>query len=108
MTSGQPVTIWWWPPSADGGQVPDFPPVDITGRIAAVQVDGCDRICLDTPAGPCVVACAMKMIAAQPRCGATNWTLGLTCNREPHPPGTAHYQDDGNSLRVWPNPGSED
>ncbi|MEU4590060.1 hypothetical protein [Micromonospora aurantiaca (nom. illeg.)] len=37
----------------------------------------------------------------QARCGAANTVLGLTCNREPHPPGTAHYQDDGNAVRTW-------
>ncbi|MFI6333248.1 hypothetical protein ACIBBG_33975 [Micromonospora chersina] len=35
------------------------------------------------------------------RCGATNPTLGLTCNREPHRPGSTHYQDVGNGVRAW-------
>lgn len=34
-------------------------------------------------------------------CGAVNLTLGLSCNREPHPPGTAHYHDDGLHVRSW-------
>ncbi|WP_165521818.1 hypothetical protein [Micromonospora zingiberis] len=38
------------------------------------------------------------------KCGATNPTLGLRCDREPHPPGTAHYQDNGNGVRAWYEP----
>ncbi|MFI6329869.1 hypothetical protein ACIBBG_16400 [Micromonospora chersina] len=38
------------------------------------------------------------------RCGATNPTFGLRCDREPHPPGTTHYQDDGVGVRAWYHP----
>lgn len=44
---------------------------------------------------------------ARPACGATNDVLGLTCDRPPHPPGTAHYQDDGNGVRAWYEPSSD-
>ncbi|WP_329013157.1 hypothetical protein OG271_03895 [Micromonospora rifamycinica] len=44
------------------------------------------------------------MTADRPICGAANTVLRLTCNREPHPPGTAHYQDDGNGIRAWYDP----
>jgi hypothetical protein len=54
--------IWWCPP--DGR-----PPIDITGRVAARHVPGCDRICLDTPAGPCADKCAMQWAAWAPKDG---------------------------------------
>lgn len=55
--------IWWWP-ALDGETVPDHPPIDITDRVAAVHVPGrCDRICLDSPAGPCVDECMLEWAA---------------------------------------------
>lgn len=44
------------------------------------------------------------MPTARAACDATNPTLGLRCDREPHPPGTAHYQDDGAGVRAWHEP----
>jgi hypothetical protein len=42
---------------------PTGPRIDITNRVAARAVDGCDRICLDSPAGPCAEYCYMKWVA---------------------------------------------
>jgi len=42
---------------------PIGPRIDITDRIAAHHVEGCDRMCLDTPAGPCAEWCVMKWVA---------------------------------------------
>lgn len=57
-------TVWWRPPAPDGETVPDRPPIDITDRVAAHHVPGrCDRICLDTPAGPCADECLVEWLA---------------------------------------------
>ncbi|MEU8264451.1 hypothetical protein AB0C02_27995 [Micromonospora sp. NPDC048999] len=50
----------------------------------------------------CVCRCHDFAGHGEPVCGATNTVVGLTCNRRPHPPGTAHYQLDGSSVRAWP------
>jgi hypothetical protein len=55
--------VWWFPPDCRA-------PVNITGRVAARHVPGCDRICLDTPAGPCADECAMQWAARVPKDGA--------------------------------------
>ena len=36
------------------------------------------------------------------KCGAANEAFGLRCDREPHPRGTAHYQNDGHGISAWP------
>lgn len=57
------TTVWWELPARDGGIVPDYPPIDITDRVAAHHVEGrCERWCLDTPAGPCDDMCVMDWL----------------------------------------------
>lgn len=57
-------TWWWWQPPRDGGVVPDYPPLDVTGRAATRGDLTCGRWCVNTPAGPCDEVCVMEWIAA--------------------------------------------
>ncbi|MEU4590021.1 hypothetical protein [Micromonospora aurantiaca (nom. illeg.)] len=50
----------------------------------------------------CVCRCHDYASPGEPVCGAVNSTIGLTCNRRPHPPGTAHAQLDDNHVHAWP------
>ncbi|MEU6387684.1 hypothetical protein ABZ847_29475 [Streptomyces bauhiniae] len=74
-------------------------PSGLTGYVTMqclTGLPGCDEP-LD-----CACACHDLTEPGQPVCGATNTVQGLTCRRRPHPPGTAHYQDDGDGVRAWP------
>ncbi|KXK63378.1 hypothetical protein AWW66_03430 [Micromonospora rosaria] len=70
----------------------------LTGHITMqclTKLPGCDD-----PIG-CACVCHDLSEAGQPVCVETNPVLGLRCDRRPHPPGTAHYRLDGDTVRAW-------